>query len=161
MTTSGVRVFIAARSDGTPHAHHVGQRAHACQYAAQFFEPVYTDAQHDVRRTFTCIRHGGHVLDADLFVSEYGTHVPHQSPPVEGIDRDVDRKQLVTFFSPGDLDYALRLLGLQTQQAGAGIAMNANAAAEGDVARDRFRRYGSAAASDMRQQVANLLDGDT
>src|SRR5690606_290563 len=82
-----------------------------------------------------------------------------QAAAIEGADVDFDRESVVGARTPVDRDHAFRMRGLKAAQIGAVAAMDADAAAERDVAADRFRRHGSAAAREAGQQVADALDG--
>ncbi len=131
----------------------------AAQQAAQFLQAVHGDCHVDRRRVLRRVGHRVHRLDADVLVSEHRRDVANQAAPVEGLDPDGDREgTLGRRTSPVDGQHAPRLAVAQPDQVCAVRAVDADAAAERDVAGDRLGRHRPAAACNRVQQVADAVD---
>ncbi len=89
-----------------------------------------------------------------------GTDIAHQSAAIEGLHFDVHRKFTAPRLAPVDGEHARRRLDAEARQIGAGLTVDADAAAHRDVADDGLRRHGLAAARIGGQQIADALHFD-
>jgi len=91
-------------------------------------------------------------------IRQHCADVANQAAAIISSQDQIDRVGGGLRFPPIDLDNALRVALIETQEVAAVLAVNTDAAALRDVADDRFRRYRTTAAREVAQQVADATD---
>src|SRR5690606_24553537 len=139
---------------------HVGQARQPRQQPAQGVQAGNLDGQRHQRGVVFLVAQGVDRQHVDLLIEQQLRHVAQQAGTVVGADDDLRRVGLDRYRAPADLDDAVRLAAFQMQHRRAVLAVDAHAAALGDVADDGVAGQRLAAAGHLGQQIADALDLD-
>ena len=103
-------------------------------------------------------RGGG--LDAQALGGEHVLEIAQESAPVVGVDGELHREGAGGIARPLDLEDPIGLARAHARETRTVTRVHRDAAPEGDVAGDRLRGQGRAAARQRDRQVAHALDFD-
>src|SRR5690606_3271237 len=128
--------------------------------AAQSGQARYVDPELHARLHALLVGAGLGAVDAHLLVGQHAAYVAQQALAVVRLQDQFDGVILVCRVQPVDFYDAFRMPAVETAKVLAAAAMDTDAAALGDVSDDALRRYGTAAAREGAQQVADAADLD-